>query len=93
MTILPIRPLVNSEPSFVSLTMIGKGKIRWFDARRGYGFIIPADGGPDIFVHRRILQVSARLRRLEPGQLVEYEAQQTTQGIKATKVTVLVTVS
>jgi len=85
--------LVNSEPSFVSLRMIGKGKIRWFDARRGYGFIIPADGGPDIFVHRRILQVSARVRRLDPGQLVEYEAQHTAQGIKATKVTVLVTAS
>jgi CspA family cold shock protein len=73
--------------------MIGKGKIRWFDARRGYGFIIPADGGPDIFVHRRILQVSARVRRLDPGQLVEYEAQHTAQGIKATKLTVLVTAS
>ncbi|HEU4798201.1 MAG TPA: hypothetical protein VFT63_04685 [bacterium] len=36
---------------------------------------------------------SARVRRLDPGQLVEYEAQQTAQGIKATKVTVLVTVS
>lgn len=73
--------------------MVGKGKIRWFDARRGYGFIIPADGSPDIFVHRRVLQVSARVRRLEPGQLVEYEAQQTGQGVKATKVTVLVRAS
>ncbi|MGH2435879.1 MAG: cold shock domain-containing protein [bacterium] len=85
--------MVNSEPSFVSLKMNGTGKIRWFDARRGYGFIIPDEGGPDIFVHRRILQVSARLRRLEPGQVVDYEAQHTTQGTKATRVTVLVTAS
>ena len=63
-----------------------RGTIRWFDARRGYGFIIPADGGPDVFLHRRVLQASAHLRRLAPGQPVEYEARQTPQGIKATRV-------
>lgn len=85
--------MVNSEPSFVSLNVAGTGKIRWFDARRGYGFIIPADGGPDIFLHRRILQQSARVRRLEPGQLVEYEAQRTMRGIKATRVAVVLRIS
>lgn len=66
-----------------------RGTIRWFDARRGYGFIIPQDGGPDVFLHRRVLQLSAHLRRLEPGQVVEYAAVQTAQGTKATQVTVL----
>lgn len=85
--------MVNSEPSFASLRIRGTGKIRWFDARRGYGFIVPAGGGPDIFVHRRILQVSAHMRRLDPGQIVEFEAQRTPEGIKATKVTLLATAS
>jgi len=64
-----------------------RGTIRWFDARRGYGFIIPEGGGPDVFVHRRVLQDSAHLRRLLPGQAVEYDARETEQGTKATKVT------
>lgn len=66
-----------------------RGTVRWFDARRGYGFVVPEEGGPDVFVHRRVLQSTARLRRLEPGQVVEYDAEQTAQGTKATQVTVL----
>jgi len=66
-----------------------KGVVRWFDARRGYGFIIPEQGGPDVFVHRRVLQESTRRRRLLPGQPVEYEARLTAQGTKATKVMLL----
>lgn len=66
-----------------------KGTIRWFDARRGYGFIIPSDGGPDVFVHRRVLRTTAHLKRLAPGQAVEYDACQTDRGTKATRVTVL----
>ena len=65
-----------------------KGTVRWFDARRGYGFIIPEDGGPDVFVHRRVLQDSAHLRRLLPGQGVEYDARVTDRGTKATKVVI-----
>lgn len=49
-----------------------RGIVRWFDARRGYGFIVPDEGGPDVFLHRRVLQSSAGVRRLEPGQIVEY---------------------
>ncbi|HET8679713.1 MAG TPA: cold shock domain-containing protein, partial [bacterium] len=59
------------------------GTIRWFDARRGYGFIIPRDGGPDVFLHRRVLQ-QAGLRRIAPGAAVCYEAERTAAGIKAT---------
>jgi CspA family cold shock protein len=59
------------------------GIIRWFDARRGYGFIIPEGGGPDVFLHRRVLQRS-RLRRITPGVRVRYEAEETAVGIKAT---------
>ncbi len=70
-----------------------RGRIRWFDARRGYGFIIPEAGGEDVFVHRRVLQETAHLRRLLPGQIVEYEVVETSQGTKATRVTIVPTSS
>lgn len=66
-----------------------RGVVKWFDANRGYGFILPAEGGPDIFLHRKVLQGSAGLRRLEPGQRVEYEIAETPQGRKATRITLL----
>ncbi len=66
-----------------------RGRIRWFDARRGYGFIIPEAGGPDVFLHRRVLQETAHVRSLLPGQTVEYEGQETAQGTKATRVTIV----
>lgn len=48
------------------------GNVRWFDQRRGYGFIQPAEGPHDIFVHRSAL-VRAGLARLEPNQVVVFE--------------------
>ncbi len=59
-----------------------RGVVKWFDANRGYGFILPEDGGPDVFLHRRVLQASVGLRRLEPGQRVEYEVADTAEGQK-----------
>lgn len=83
------RIAVNSEPLFPVGEGAMRGTIRWFDARAGYGFIIPDDGGADVFLHRRVLQESAGVRRLEPGQRVDYDAEKTDRGWKATRVTVV----
>ena len=48
------------------------GNVRWFDQRRGYGFIQPADGYRDIFVHRSAL-TRAGLATLQPNQVVVFE--------------------
>ncbi len=66
-----------------------RGVVKWFDANRGYGFILPEGGGADIFLHRRVLQATAGLRRLEPGQHVEFDVMETSQGRKITRITVL----
>jgi len=66
-----------------------RGVVKWFDANRGYGFILPEGGGADVFLHRRVLQTSAGLRRLEPGQRVEFEVMETPQGRKITRITVM----
>jgi cold shock protein len=48
------------------------GTVKWFNATKGYGFIMPQDGGRDVFVHITAVQ-SAGLRGLNEGQRVTYE--------------------
>ena len=48
------------------------GTVKWFNATKGFGFIMPADGGKDVFVHITAVQ-AAGLRGLNEGQTVDYE--------------------
>jgi CspA family cold shock protein len=48
------------------------GTVKWFDAQKGYGFIVPQDGGKDVFVHVTAVQ-KAGLQGLNEGQKVSYE--------------------
>jgi CspA family cold shock protein len=48
------------------------GTVKWFDARKGFGFIQPDDGGKDVFVHVTAVQ-AAGLNGLNDGQKVSYE--------------------
>ena len=49
-----------------------KGTVKWFNPTKGYGFIKPADGEKDVFVHISAVE-RAGLRTLNEGQMVEYE--------------------
>jgi cold shock protein len=48
------------------------GTVKWFNATKGYGFIMPQDGGKDVFVHITAVQ-AAGLRGLDEGQQVTFE--------------------
>jgi CspA family cold shock protein len=48
------------------------GTVKWFNATKGYGFIMPQDGGKDVFVHVTAVQ-AAGLNGLNDGQKVSYE--------------------
>jgi len=48
------------------------GTVKWFNTTKGYGFIMPQDGGKDVFVHITAVQ-AAGLRGLNEGQKVSYE--------------------
>lgn len=48
------------------------GTVKWFNYRKGYGFIEPELGGKDIFVHITKLEEKG-IRRLSDGQRVRYE--------------------
>ncbi len=51
---------------------MAKGTVKWFNTEQGYGFIQPADGGKDIFVHITAVQ-AAGLQSLQENQSIEYD--------------------
>ncbi len=51
---------------------MAQGKIKWFDPKKGYGFITPDDGSKDAFLHISALE-KAGITQLEVGQAVTYE--------------------
>ena len=48
------------------------GKVKWFDAKKGFGFITPDDGGKDAFLHVSALQ-AAGVESVNDGEAVTYE--------------------
>ena len=55
------------------------GKVKFFNADRGYGFIAPEDGGKDAFVHISALE-KAGMSMLAPEQRVSYQLEQDQRG-------------
>lgn len=51
---------------------MAEGTVKWFNITKGYGFIEPAEGGKDVFVHITAVQ-EAGLAGLSDGQKVSYE--------------------
>ena len=64
---------------------MGKGKVKWFNDSKGFGFITPDEGGEDLFVHHSDI-VSQGYASLAEGQAVEYEVGQGKKGPCATSV-------
>ena len=63
------------------------GKVKWFDSKKGYGFILPDEGG-EIFVHYTGI-VSDGFKALTEGQSVEFEIGNNEKGQQAINVTVI----
>ena len=62
------------------------GKVKWFNAEKGYGFIT-SDEGKDIFVHYSAVQADG-FRSLEEGQKVSFEIVESDRGQQAANVVV-----
>ena len=50
---------------------MANGNVKWFNATKGFGFIAPAGGGKDVFVHISALE-RAGINRLDDGQAVTF---------------------
>ncbi len=62
-----------------------KGTVKWFNESKGFGFITPDDGSPDVFVHFSTIEGSG-FKTLNEGQTVELEVQSSPKGPQATRV-------
>ena len=51
------------------------GTVKWFNATKGYGFIQPEDGSPDVFVHASAVE-RAGMDTLQEGQRVSFDVQE-----------------
>ena len=51
---------------------MAQGKVKWFNSTKGFGFIQPDDGGPDVFVHISAVE-KAGLRGLNENQAITYD--------------------
>ena len=65
---------------------MAKGRIKWFNDAKGYGFIEQPDGGEDVFVHFSAIQMEG-FKTLAEGQEVEFEVRQSDKGLQAANVT------
>lgn len=61
-----------------------QGTVKWFNESRGYGFISPADGSRDVFVHFSTIQQEG-FKTLREGQTVEFESTEGPKGPQVTK--------
>ncbi|MEA5155489.1 cold-shock protein [Raineyella sp.] len=64
------------------------GTVKWFNAEKGFGFIAPEDGSPDVFAHFSAIN-SNGYRSLNEGDRVEFETVEGPKGMQAANITVI----
>ena len=64
------------------------GTVKWFNATKGFGFIVQEGGGEDVFVHYSAIN-SDGYRTLAEGQKVQFDVEQGPKGLQAQNVTLI----
>ena len=70
-----------------------KGKVKWYDMKKGYGFITPEDGTKDIFVHHSGIKSDRKPKEMHEGDDVEFELATNDRGRTAVNALVFSTAS
>lgn len=82
-------PVTNVSPASVRVekrgNIVPEGTVKWFNSTKGYGFLTPDDGSPDVFVHFSAIEGSG-YRELAEGQRVKFESQPGQKGPQAKSV-------
>ncbi len=65
-----------------------QGTVKWFNDQKGFGFITPDDGSPDVFAHFSEIQGEG-FKSLTEGQKVEFEVQQGDKGPRAANIRIV----
>lgn len=68
----------------VKVSRLVTGRVKWYDAEKGYGFVAPSDGGADVMVHAQCVR-AAGLAGLEEGGVVSMIVIRTERGFQATE--------
>jgi cold shock protein len=68
-----------------SVDCMAKGTVKWFNEKKGFGFIVDPEVPTDIFVHFSVIQADG-FKTLNEGETVEYELYQDEKGAKARNV-------
>ncbi len=69
---MPNGPGLALEPFQLKRAIMPTGVVKWFNPTKGYGFIVPDEGGSEVFDHISAVE-RAGLHSLNEGQRVEYE--------------------
>ncbi len=64
---------------------MASGKVKWFDNKKGFGFIISSESEPDVFVHHTAISGNG-FKTLNEGEIVSFEIIQSEKGLKAQNV-------
>mgnify|MGYP000927290641 FL=1 len=64
------------------------GTVKWFNGEKGFGFIAPEDGSPDVFAHFTAIN-SGGFRSLNEGDRVSFDTKPGPKGMQAANITVI----
>jgi cold shock protein len=65
---------------------MASGKVKWFDNKKGFGFIQQEEAGQDIFVHHSCIEGNG-FKTLQEGEMVDFDVVTSDKGLKAQHVT------
>jgi CspA family cold shock protein len=76
-----LRPMRSREPS----GPMGGGHVKFFNEQKGFGFVVPESGGPDVYVHASALRRSG-IPALMPEQRVRFSTRQGMKGVEVDRI-------